>query len=793
VNIETGKAAQNRDEDVVMKKLLNILVIEDSEDDYDLLVRQVNKGGWNKVNSKRIETPEELEEELFRNWDAIISDNTLPRLNAITALKKLRDRDKNTPFIIVSGTIGEELAVEAMKSGANDYILKSDFNRLLPALERELKEYERKKEQLKMEAKLTASQHQYELLAHNIQDLVVLHRPDSTYVWISPSVEKILGYKPEELIGKVHFDYIHPDDYDPDVYNKPFEGRVSSSILRFNYRLRRKDSTYIYVETLLQPIYESGDLTQIVSTTRDVTEQKLAYDLLAESEERYYSVIDSVAEGVLLFNDEGKIITYNQSAGKILKNPGSSFSDLRHMLMEKYHLIRSDHTPFPENEHPSQVTLRTGKPCSDVIMGLQPRSKENIIWVSVNSEPFRQPDGKLGAVVSFSDITKQKTSEEKIMAVATELKSLIDTANAPIFGIDWHGRINEWNQVCAKITGFEKKEVIGKVLINEFILDGYKVAVTDLLKSALRGKNVTNYELPIYTRNGQVVTMLFNATARRDVNSNIVGVLGVGQDITELIEYRDKLEQRVAERTEKLNEALNKEKELVAMKSKFVSMASHEFRTPLSTISFAADFLKRYNDRVSTAEREKKLTKIDEQIKHMTTLLDDVLVMGKSEAGRININPSRVDLKDFTKKLVEEVEHSAKNSHRVMMSVAAQEPEAHVDEKLLRNILINLLSNAIKFSPDQDKILLDVIYKEKVLNLIVKDWGMGIGPEDQEKVFEAFHRTNNVGTIQGTGLGLAIVKKAVDIHGGSIKMESELGKGTTFRISIPLTYENSVN
>lgn len=769
-----------------MNEKLKILIIEDSLDDYELLLRELKKG-WHAINAKRIETPEELEESVDEDWDAILSDNTLPRFNALSALKQLRSKNTEVPFIIVSGTIGEELAVEAMRSGANDYILKSDYGRLIPALNRELHEHERKKKQKLTEQKLSISQHRYELLANNIQDLVGLHKPDSTYLWVSPSIEKILGFEHSEVIGQKHFSFIHPDDFDKRAFENPFEGMEHNTILRFNYRLRTKNGNYINVETILQPIYQDDQLSQIVSTTRDVTDQKLAFDLLSESEERYHSVIDAIVEGVLIYSHDGRLIAFNNSAKKIFGKKDFNFQELPHSMWDHWKLIHADQSLFKIEDFPSRITLKTGLPCRDIIIGLVDKEKsEDTIWISANSVVFKEPNGKNGVVITFSDITKQKESEDKITAAASELATLIDTANAPIFGIDWHGRINEWNQVCAKVTGYSKSEVLGKVLINEFILDGYKVAVTDLMKSALRGKNVTNYELPIYTRSGQVVTMLFNATARRDLKGNIIGVLGVGQDITELIQYRDKLEQRVVERTAKLNEALKKEKEVVAMKSKFVSMASHEFRTPLSTISFAADFLKRYHERLSKEEMSKKLDKIDEQVKHMASLLDDVLIMGKSEAGKIVLNTVEININDFCKKLVEEVEHSTKNSHKILLSLATEHSEIVADEKLLRNILINLLSNAIKFSPDHDKVLFDVIYKKNVLTMIVKDWGMGIPEEDQQKVFDAFHRTSNVGTIQGTGLGLAIVKKAVEIHGGSIEIESEVEKGTTFKVTVPV-------
>lgn len=771
---------------------INILVIEDLEEDYELLVRHLRKG-WASVNTKRIETPEEFEKELNnQKWDAILSDNSLPRFDATEALKQLRAQNDDIPFIIVSGTITDELAVNAMRNGANDYILKDNYSRLIPVVERELRDHKLRKEYQAVEKALSISQHRYELLADNIQDLVALHKPDSTYLWIAPSVERILGYKSDELIGKKHFDFIHPEDYIPKEFDDPFDKHGEHTIRKFSYRLKRKDNSYIYVETLLEPIRENGSLTQILSTSRDITEQKMAYDLLTESQERYYGVINTIAEGVILYNQNSEIITYNPSAERLLGVKIGSMQNNKELLVEKYDLIRADHTKFPMDEFPSNITKETGKPCFEVQMGLKPKNRDKkITWISINSVPFTEPNGEMGIVVSFSDITTQKTSEDQITAAATELRSLIDTANAPIFGIDWNGRINEWNQVCSSLTGYKKEEVFGKSLISEFILDGYKVSVTDLLKSALRGKAVTNYELPIYTRTGQVVTILFNATPRKDADGKIIGVLGVGQDITELIQYRDKLEQRVAERTKELNKSLEKQKELVAIKSKFVSMASHEFRTPLSTISFAADFIRKYSDRLSEKEREKKLAKIEEQVKHMTMLLDDVLVMGKSEAGKIKINPVSVSIKPFVKKLVEEVEHSTHNTHKIMVSVASEKKDIMVDEKLLRNILINLLSNAIKFSPGQDKILLDVIYRNKALNIKVKDWGMGIEEEDKPKIFDAFHRSNAVGAIQGTGLGLAIVKKAIDMHGGSIEVDTELEKGTTFNIEMPLDYENT--
>lgn len=771
-------------------KPINVLIIEDSQDDYELIKRKIKLENYH-VHAERVETAEEYREALNREeWDVVISDNSLPQFDATSALEITRKSYPHMPFIIVSGTIGEEAAVEAMRSGANDYLLKDDLARLMPAIERELRDAEIIKSKSAADRALKESEERYRLLAENIQDLVCLHSPDSTYLWVGPSSDRILGFHAEELIGLKHVDFIHPEDLNNDYLN-PFKGKDWSSNIRFSYRMKRKDGAYVFLETMLQPVYENDKLIRIVSTSRDITEQKLAYNLLIESEAKYQGVIESIAEGLILYDDDGNLATFNKSAAKILRTKTTNNKEFEKELQERYRFFKPNREVFPFDEFPSKITLKTGKPCSQVIMGVKDRG--DLIWLSVNSEPFLQPNNRIGVVVSFSDITEQKVYEDRVTSVARELTTLIDTANAPIFGIDWNGRINEWNQVTAKITGYSKSEVAGKKLIDEFILDGYKVAVTDLLKNALRGKEVTNYELPIYTRTGKVVTMLFNAAPRRNLEAEIIGVIGVGQNITELIEYRERLEMKVAERTKELNEALLKEKELVALKSKFVSMASHEFRTPLSTITFATNFIKRYKSKLGMDEIERKLEKIEEQVGHMTYLLDDVLLIGKSESGKIKLHRVIINIKDFCKKIIEEVTHSTNNTHKVLFSIVAENKEIKIDEKLLRNILINLLTNAIKFSPGKDKVLLDVVCAHGILNMQVKDWGMGIEKEDYEKIFEPFHRTNSAGAIQGTGLGLSIVKKAVELQQGVVEVNSEIGKGTTIKIQIPLVNEKDIS
>jgi PAS domain S-box-containing protein len=288
--------------------------------------------------------------------------------------------------------------------------------------------------------------------------------------------------------------------------------------------------------------------------------------------------------------------------------------------------------------------------------------------VLLNSSTRRDAKGEITGVLGvgqdISQIDKLRTVSESI---AKELRQFIETANAPIFGIDSRSLVNEWNQTSEKITGFTKDEVLGKDLVQNYITEDYRESVKKVLDDALQGKETANYEFPLFTKDGRRVMVLLNSSTRRDAKGEITGVLGVGQDITELVGYRNALEDQVNKRTIKLNEALEKQKDLNILKSRFVSTASHEFRTPLSSINFAAGSIKKYWGKMNPEMIEKKLEKIEDQVLHMTKLLDDVLVVGQAEAGKIKQTPVPVNLGEFISEIIEEVYSSFNKSHEIIL------------------------------------------------------------------------------------------------------------------------------
>ena len=262
---------------------------------------------------------------------------------------------------------------------------------------------------------------------------------------------------------------------------------------------------------------------------------------------------------------------------------------------------------------------------------------------------------------------------------------------------------------------------------------------------------------------------------------------------------RDITERKQAEAD--IRRTLEQEKKLNELKSRFVTMTSHEFRTPLASILSSAELLEHYSHKWSEDKKLNHLHRIQASVKHMTELLNDVLLLGKADAGKLKLNPTKINLSQFCQELVEEIQLTTE-THQIIFQVESclevdggcgQQSDAtenewatvYMDEKILRHILNNLLSNAIKYSPDSDQVIFDLICQSRQAIFQIRDFGIGIPPSEQDRLFDSFHRANNVGSIPGTGLGLPIVKRSVDLHGGTIAMNSQVGVGTTVSVTLP--------
>ena len=236
---------------------------------------------------------------------------------------------------------------------------------------------------------------------------------------------------------------------------------------------------------------------------------------------------------------------------------------------------------------------------------------------------------------------------------------------------------------------------------------------------------------------------------------------------------------------ERLRSALAQEKELNALKTSFVSIVSHEFRTPLAVILSSADLLSKYSDRMDSNRRQEKLENIAHQVQRLIQLLDDVLMITRSETSGFESKPTRLDLVPLCQEIIEEAQVGRRQDVTVNFTHQKVSGQAMIDEFLFSHILQNLTSNAIKYSNSGGTVHIDLACSDSEVILRVKDQGIGIPEQHQSRLFEAFRRAGNVGQIQGTGIGLTIVKRAVDACGGTITFESAEGKGTSFIVHLP--------
>lgn len=279
-------------------------------------------------------------------------------------------------------------------------------------------------------------------------------------------------------------------------------------------------------------------------------------------------------------------------------------------------------------------------------------------------------------------------------------------------------------------------------------------------------------ELQAYTSQETLQWLDFSIKPLRNGNNTITLLIAEGRNISTLKQAEAEIRQSLA-----------KEQELNQMKNSFISMISHEFRTPLSSIILAVDLLENYN-----FEAEKKAQYYEQirgSINRTLELFDEILLLGRTESGKVQAKYTSLDLTKFCSEIVETFQLTKGNSHQIIFSVTDASIVAKMDTCLLKHILENLLSNGLKYSPKGGIIRFSLSCSDHHAKFCIQDQGIGIPKLDQAKLFEPFHRAKNVGKIKGTGLGLAIVKRCVDLHLGNIQVDSKEGQGTTFTVILP--------
>lgn len=426
---------------------------------------------------------------------------------------------------------------------------------------------------------------------------------------------------------------------------------------------------------------------------------------------------------------------------------------------------------------------------------------------------------------------------KKVSSETKRLEAVITTATDGIIVIDDRGIVESMNPAAANLFMYKAEEVIGqnikmlmpqpfrrehdgylhsyhktgvakiigigrevkgqksdgsifplRLAISEMNIDGNKMytgIIHDLTDLKIAEQNIVNL-------NKKLEEKVANRTEELAVAIN--RLLSTNNQLQIEIKEREAIEKQLREHETNLKQALNKEKELHSLKTRFVSMASHEFRTPLSTILTSAELVEMYANTTQQPKRMRHIDRIRSAVSNLTDVLDDFLSLSRLDEGKLEADCAAFPIGEFLEQVAEDINVLLKPGQKLQIKNTAENTSIFSDAKFLKNILINLLSNASKYSDKNKEIFLAVALQHGQLYLEVRDEGLGIPEEDQKHLFTRFFRAHNVDNIKGTGLGLHIVKRYVDMLHGEINFKSELGKGSVFTILLPnCSLENQSN
>jgi PAS domain S-box-containing protein len=691
-------------------------------------------------------------------------------------------------------------------------------------------------------------------------------------VW-NKKAEEITGFGTAEVMGhNLVSEFITPDYRKSvkEVLDKALAGKQASN---FEFPLITKTKTR--VEVLLNATSRrdpAGNIVGVVGIGQDITER------IAQEQESI-RLINNANAPIFGIDDKGLVNVWNKMAATIT---GFSMEEVMgHDLVEGF--------ITPEFRKPVKEVLDKaliGVEAANFEFPLMTKDKTRV-EVLLNATSRRDVTGKIVGVVGIGqDITGRKETESQLTLVANDLRQLIDTANAPIFGIDVNGNVNEWNQKSASTTEYGRDYVMGRNLVEEFIQPEYRVAVKTVLDKALKGVETANFEFPLVTKRGARIDVLLNATSRRNANREIIGMVGIGQDITQFLQQQQEYarlidnanapifgintsglvniwNRKIASITgyqldqvygrnlvthfirpedknevmQVLSKALDGEetdsfelplitqnntlitlllnasskrdntgqiigvvgvgqdytarKKLEQTRTTFLASFSHELRTPLNGLLGMLELLSELK-LPDAAHRYVGLARTSSAL--LLNLINDILDLSKIEAGQLDISLEPFNLQQTLVGVGELVRLQAHSRNlELKIQIGTGVPVAVVGDVLrLRQIILNLLSNAIKFTKEGSIYIRCKIDPTKQpddrVNLIfeVQDTGVGMSQENCNKLFNMFTKISDarVANPTGSGLGLAICQRLVMLMDGNIKASSTYGKGSTFSFNV---------
>lgn len=841
--------------------LLRLLLVEDSINDAELLLRHLQLNNCN-IQHHRVDNRHDMQEALRDNeWDLIISDYTMPGFSGLEALKIAKQEFPDIPFIIVSGNIGEDIAAAAMVAGAQDYVMKGNLARLLPAIERELKEA-----QLRIELNRTKNildnlscstygvtgQDFFYALSETIGMSLGMRyvligeftglksdKVQTLSVWHDNRYLDNFLYSTKDLPCAVtaHGEAVILQDLPQDTYpgliipvDIDVHGYVSFPLID------TRGNVVGLIVVLTDVVFDRTELVEYVlqfSASRAAAEieRSKAETKLRKSEEYLRGILDNIQDIIYRTGPDGCIDYVSPSVSKLL---GYRQDELMGKQLADLYIEKNDRDIFLHalneghgNIFNYEVPLR--------------HSDGSVVWVSTNAHYLYDPG--TGAVTGVEGITRDITARKLTEKALRESEELFSKAfhyspamiSISEFSEDFSsGHFLKVNESFLKAIDYQRDQVIGYSFadINLFAYEDQRDKLVQLLRN--QGQ-ISEIELSFRARSGEVryglgSIELFEINAAPCVLIVCLDITERKQANEELSRYREQLEENVSARTMALtnvvadleSEILERKRIETALidamyqaeqanlaKTEFLANMSHELRTPLNSIIGFSELLMIEPKDVINNECRQKLGYITDSAWHLLTLINDILDLSKIEAGKLGFEPGMLNIHNMLESTMIMLRGKATNS---IVNLSSEiEPgilKIVADGRKLKQILSNLIGNAIKFCNKNGNVHVQVTRAAKAdfkrhcglagqnepdlsdfILFSVEDDGIGIDDEDIGKLFMPFVQLDASLTrrYEGSGLGLHLCRQLVGLHGGCIWVESEPGKGSTFRFIIPCT------
>ena len=485
------------------------------------------------------------------------------------------------------------------------------------------------------------------------------------------------------------------------------------------------------------------------------------------------SALDAMSSHISILNQDGEIIGVNKA--------WREFADANNMNDSSYgiglnYLTICDNAARLNSKEAAKVAQGIRDVMSQTVEEFELEypchSSKDKRWFLMHVSRFHWYDA-IRYIVSHQNIAELKQLQIKYKRSQQRIQTVLDNINNAIITLTQAGKIESTNQASSRIFGYAPTEL-------------EKMNIADLLAPPLNDvgafrllNHPHGHELHAIHKDGAVFPIYYAMNRIKLDDRPMYSV--VIRDMSHLHSTEAALYE-----VQKTSQALEKERELREIKNRFLSMMSHEFRTPLASLRLSHDMLKHYRDKATPEENEQYLDNILVQVNHLSEIVSDVITLSKTERAELEFEPEATDLITFCRDVFEEFQLVHYSTHDLRFDCSELILSADIDKKLMRRALSNLLSNAIKYSPNGGTVEFRLQQNGDVALIEVADCGIGIPERDHERLFGAFHRAKNVGKLPGTGLGLAIAQQAIERHDGSITFISEEGVGTTFTLVFPL-------